>query len=160
NSMNGLIGDFNISQPLWTATRVQLSGSGTNVTVTSQNTVSLRSAVTQNHGGTGPTPPPQPTPNPGPQPAPPQIRRGQYYTETNFRVSDTFWSFFQSRGAIDTFGFPVSRQFGFLGCQVQIFQRLIMQQCAGSNAVALINMLDPEIFPYTVVNSSVFPAAD
>src|SRR5262249_52886856 len=137
---------------------VQLSGSGTNVTVTSQNTVSLRSAVTQNHGGTGPTP--NPTPNPVPQPAPPQMRDGQYYTQTNFPVSGTLWSFFQSRGAIDTFGFPVSRQFGFLGCQVQIFQRLIMQQCAGSNAVALINMLDPEIFPYTVVNSSVFPAAD
>jgi hypothetical protein len=158
--MNGLIGDFNISQPLWTATRVQLSGSASNISVTSQNTVSLRSAVTQNHGGTGPTPTPNPTPNPVPQPAPPQTRDGQYYTETNFRVSDTFWSFFQSRGGIETFGFPVSRQFGFLGCQVQIFQRLITQQCANSTAIALINMLDPEIFPYTVVNSSVFPAAD
>jgi hypothetical protein len=88
------------------------------------------------------------------------MRDGQYFMETNFRVSDTFWSFFQSRGAVETFGFPVSRQFGFLGCQVQIFQRLITQQCANSTAIALINMLDPEIFPYTVVNSSVFPGSD
>jgi hypothetical protein len=157
--MNGLIGDFNISQPVWTATRVQLTGSGSNITVTSQTTVQLRTAVTQNQTTTGPTPAPTPVPQPA-QPAAPQARDAQYFNETMFRVSDTFWSFFQSRGAIETFGFPVSRQFGFLGCQVQIFQRLITQQCANSSAIALINMLDPEIFPYTVVNSSVFPAAD
>ena len=47
----------------------------------------------------------------------------------------------------------------FLGCPVQMFQRQIIQVCAGSGA-ALINMLDPDIFPYTQVNGSTFPAAD
>jgi hypothetical protein len=47
----------------------------------------------------------------------------------------------------------------FLGCPVQMFQRQIIQVCQGQGA-ALINMLDPEIFPYTTVNGSTFPAAD
>jgi hypothetical protein len=40
-----------------------------------------------------------------------------------------------------------------------MFQRLIIQMCQGQGP-ALINMLDPEIFPYTRVNGSVFPAPD
>jgi hypothetical protein len=47
----------------------------------------------------------------------------------------------------------------FLGCPVQMFQRQIIQVCQGQGA-ALINMLDPEIFPYTQVNGSTFPAPD
>jgi hypothetical protein len=35
-----------------------------------------------------------------------------------------------------------------------------MQQCGDNASVALLNLLDPEIFPYTMVNGSVFPAAD
>jgi hypothetical protein len=139
---------------LWTATRVSTSGTPSNLTVNSQDTVGIQS-VTGAPPPSGPAPAPQPTP----EPAPPQARDGRFFPETNFRVaSDAFWNFFQSRGAIDTFGFPVSRQFGFLGCQVQIFQRAIMQQCGDNASVALINLLDPEIFPYTHVNGSVFPA--
>jgi hypothetical protein len=40
-----------------------------------------------------------------------------------------------------------------------MFQRQIIQVCQGQSP-ALINMLDPEIFPYTTVNGSTFPAAD
>src|SRR5205823_1774227 len=40
-----------------------------------------------------------------------------------------------------------------------MFQRQIIQVCDGQGA-ALINMLDPEIFPYTQVNGSTFPAPD
>jgi hypothetical protein len=40
-----------------------------------------------------------------------------------------------------------------------MFQRHIIQVCDGQGA-ALINLLDPEIFPYTRVNGSVFPAPD
>ena len=67
--------------------------------------------------------------------------------------------FFSSRGADKTFGYPVSRVFTFLGCPVQMFQRLIVQLCPGQGP-ALINLLDPDIFPYTRVNSSVFPGPD
>jgi hypothetical protein len=42
---------------------------------------------------------------------------------------------------------------------VQIFQRQIAQHCSGQG-VNLMNVLDPEIFPYTSVNGSTFPAAE
>jgi hypothetical protein len=93
------------------------------------------------------------------QPAPPVTHDAQYYAQTGYRVDDQAVSFFQSRGAVDTFGYPISRLFSFLGCPVQMFQRLIIQLCPGQGP-ALINMLDPEIFPYTRVNGSVFPSPD
>jgi hypothetical protein len=93
------------------------------------------------------------------QQAPSVAHDAQYYAQTGFRVDDQMVGFFQSRGAVDTFGYPVSRVFTFLGCPVQMFQRLIIQMCAGQGP-ALINLLDPEIFPYTRVNGSVFPSPD
>ena len=100
------------------------------------------------------------TPTPGVvQPAPTQVRDAQYFVQTNFRVDDQAVSFFQSRGAVDTFGYPISRLFTFLGCPVQMYQRLIIQLCPGAGP-QLINLLDPDIFPYTRVNGSVFPTPD
>jgi hypothetical protein len=93
------------------------------------------------------------------QPAPAVVHDAQYYQQTGFRVDDAAVSFFQSRGAVDTFGYPISRSFTFLGCPVQMFQRLIIQLCPGQGP-ALINLLDPEIFPYTRVNNSVFPGPE
>jgi hypothetical protein len=110
--------------------------------------------------GTATAAPVAPTATPGPvQPAPPLTRDAQYYQQTGFRVDDQAVSFFQSRGAVDTFGYPVSRMFTFLGCPVQMYQRLVIQLCQGQGP-ALINLLDPEIFPYTRVNGSVFPSPD
>jgi hypothetical protein len=95
-----------------------------------------------------------------PQAAPPLTRDARYFNETRFRIDDdAIYSYFQARGAVETFGFPVSRTFTFLGCSVQIFQRQIAQRCAGGG-VALMNVLDPEIFPYTRVNGSIFPPPD
>jgi hypothetical protein len=140
-----------------------------NVTAGTQDTIGIASSVTQPAAAAAPTPgaTPQPTAQPTasvlptPQPAPPQARNERYFNETNFGIAnDAFWNFFQSRGAVTTFGFPISRQFGFLGCQVQFFQRLIMQQCGTNAGVALLNLLDPGLFPYTHVNGSVFPAPD
>jgi hypothetical protein len=99
------------------------------------------------------------TPTPVVQPAPAVTHDAQYYQQTGFRVDDQAVSFFQSRGAVDTFGYPISRLFTFLGCPVQMYQRLIIQLCQGQGP-ALINLLDPDIFPYTRVNSSVFPSPD
>lgn len=93
------------------------------------------------------------------QPAPPLTHDAQYYSQTGFRVDDQAVSYFQSKGQVDTFGYPISRLFTFLGCPVQMFQRLIIQLCPGQGP-ALINLLDPEIFPYTRVNGSVFPSPD
>jgi hypothetical protein len=101
------------------------------------------------------------TATPGPvQPAPALQHDTRYFNETHFRIDDdAIYSYFQARGMVQTFGFPVSRTFTFLGCSVQIFQRQIAQHCSGSN-VQLMNVLDPEIFPYTRVNGSIFPGPD
>jgi hypothetical protein len=99
------------------------------------------------------------TPTATPQPAPAVTHDAQYYQQTGYRVDDQVVNYFQTRGAVDTFGYPISRLFTFLGCPVQMFQRLIIQVCPGQGT-AVINMLDPEIFPYTRINGSVFPGPD
>jgi len=101
------------------------------------------------------------TPTPGPvQNAPTMAHDERYFVQTGYRVdSDQVWGFFNDYGGVSTFGYPVSRTMTFLGCPVQMFQALIIQIC-GNNPPALINMLDPDIFPYTQVNGSTFPPAD
>jgi hypothetical protein len=91
--------------------------------------------------------------------APALAHDAQYFAETGFRVDDRFVTLFQERGGLDAFGYPASRAFTFLGCPVQIFQRLIAQECPGGGP-GLLNLLDPEIFPYTRVNGTVFPGPD
>jgi hypothetical protein len=115
----------------------------------------------------GPTPvataaaTPAPSPTAGPVPNAPAIAHDdRYFSQTGYRIdNDDVWNFFQQYGGIATFGYPTSRMMTFLGCPVQMFQRQIIQVCQGQGA-ALINMLDPEIFPYTKVNGSTFPAPD
>jgi hypothetical protein len=54
----------------------------------------------------------------------------RFFEQTRFRVDrDAFWDFFQKRGGVRTFGFPVTREFMFFGCATQLFQRVAMQQC-------------------------------
>ncbi|MDQ6669680.1 MAG: hypothetical protein M3069_02800 [Chloroflexota bacterium] len=113
-----------------------------------------------------PTPVAQPAQTPMPTAAPMPVGQapavmhdGQYYQQTGFRVGDAALPLFQSHGGVETFGYPTSRQFTFLGCPVQMYQRLVIQLCPGQ-APALINLLDPEIFPYTHINGSVFPNSD
>jgi hypothetical protein len=107
------------------------------------------------------TTPSTPVPAATPQAAPAVPHDERYFPETRFRIdNDAIWSYFQGRGQIDTFGFPVSRTFRLDGCEVQIFQRQVAQVCAGRPGAALLNLLDPEFFPYTRVNGSVFPGPD
>ncbi len=94
------------------------------------------------------------------QPAPPVPHDGRYFAETRFPIdNDAIWGYFQARGGVDVFGFPVSRTFTFLGCTTQILQRQVAQVCIDGQP-RLVNLLDPEIFPYTQVNGSTFPAPD
>ncbi len=158
NPQTALIGDFNTSAPLWTASRVTFSGTPGNFVVQNQDQPGINKATTQT---ATPTPGGALGPTPQPSTAPALTHDARYFNETKFRIdNDAFYNFFTSRGGTNTFGFPVSRQFGFLGCQVQIFQRSVMQQCQNNGPVALLNLLDPEIFPYNKVNGSTFPAAD
>jgi hypothetical protein len=84
----------------------------------------------------------------------------RFFSQTGYRVdTDPFWAFFQARGGVKTFGYPVSRTFKLDGFQVQIFQRIVVQlQPDGS--VATLNLLDPGLMPYTQINGSTFPAPD
>ena len=78
--------------------------------------------------------PPAPTATPAasvtPQPAPPIPHDDRYFSLTGYRIdNDQVNDFFQSYGGIQTFGYPTSRTFTFLGCPVQFFQRQIIQVC-------------------------------
>ena len=84
----------------------------------------------------------------------------RYFAETGYRISDDkFWDYFQKRGGIRTFGYPVSRKFQFMGSQVQFFQRRILQLQA-NGGVGQLNLLDSSFMPYTKINGATFPAAD
>ncbi len=82
------------------------------------------------------------------------------FPETGFRIGhDGFWSYYGSRGGIDSFGLPLSREFTLQGTQVQVFQRAVLEQAA-DGSVQVMNLLDSTVFPYTHVNGATFPAAD
>ncbi len=78
------------------------------------------------------------------------------FPQTGFRVdNDVVWNYFQARGGVDTFGYPVSTLMTYQGFPVQIFQRHVLQ-VAGQSARPL-NLLDPDIMPITQLNGSTFP---
>lgn len=84
----------------------------------------------------------------------------RYFPQTRQRIdNEQFWQFYRSRGAHKTFGYPVSGTFTLLGFTVQIYQRQIMQLMP-DNRVALMNVLDDGILPYTQANGSTFPGVD
>ncbi|HEY3107334.1 MAG TPA: hypothetical protein VGL23_01180, partial [Chloroflexota bacterium] len=83
-----------------------------------------------------------------------------YFSETGYRVGDAkFWQYFQARGGIRTFGYPVSRVFQLDGFKVQVFQRRVLQLGADGN-VAQLNLLDQQYMPFTKFNNATFPAQD
>ncbi len=104
--------------------------------------------------------PPTATPIPvAPTPVPvPHDNR--YFGQTGYRIdNDVFWDYFNRRGGIRTFGYPVSRTFQFLGFTTQFYQRTIMQLGPDGSARTM-NILDPGLMPYTKINGSTFPAPD
>jgi hypothetical protein len=84
----------------------------------------------------------------------------RYFTQTGFRIdNDVVWDYFVHRGAVTTFGYPVSRTFMFRGVPSQFFQRRIVEIGPDGKA-RQANLLDPELMPYTKINGATFPAAD
>jgi hypothetical protein len=84
----------------------------------------------------------------------------RFFSQTNYRIdTDAFWDFFQGRGGVRTFGYPVSRTFRLDGFPVQIFQRIVVQQ-QPDGSVATLNLLDQGLLSYTRINGSTFPATD
>src|SRR6266540_1662474 len=73
---------------------------------------------------------------------------GRFFSQTGFRVdNDRFWEYFQLRGGVRTFGYPISRTFSFLGFTVQFFQGHIMQLQADGRSVATMNLLQEGLMP-------------
>jgi N-acetylmuramoyl-L-alanine amidase len=92
-----------------------------------------------------------------PAPVPNDAR---YFAQTGYRVAeDAFWKYFNNRGGLRTFGYPVSNEFVLFGMKVQVFQRQIMQ-LRPDGGVQMMNILDDGIMPYTHMNGSTFPAPD
>jgi N-acetylneuraminic acid mutarotase len=84
----------------------------------------------------------------------------RYFPQTGFRIdNDVIWDYFNRRGGVNTFGYPVSRTFLFQGFQVQFFQRRIVQLGPDGHA-RLLNVLDPGLLPYTSFNFATVPAFD
>jgi hypothetical protein len=84
----------------------------------------------------------------------------RFFPDTGFRIDrDSFWDFFQKRGGLRTFGFPVSRDFMFFGCDTQFFQRFAMQQC-GDAGVGTLNALGDGLLTYNHFHGSTVPAPD
>jgi N-acetylmuramoyl-L-alanine amidase len=83
-----------------------------------------------------------------------------FFPQTGFSVDDPkFIDYFDHRGGVRAFGYPVSREFFFQGFPVQVFQRAVMQRYPDGH-VALLNLLDNGLFPYTRVNGATFPGVD
>ena len=87
-------------------------------------------------------------------------RDPRFFDQTGYRIDrDDFWDFFQKRGGVRAFGYPVSREFTFFGCQTQFFQRLAMQEC-GNQGVGTLNILEEGLLPYNRFHGSTVPMPD
>jgi hypothetical protein len=86
--------------------------------------------------------------------------QGNCFNETGFCIRNAaFNEYFNLRGGSKSFGFPISREFTFLGFQVQFFQGHIMQLMPDGR-VTTMNLLQEGLMPVTRVNGSTFPAND
>ena len=89
----------------------------------------------------------------------PTAAQANCFSETGFCITNTaFNEYFNNRGQVRIFGYPVSRSFVLEGFEVQIFQRVVLQLQNGQ--VQRLNLLDPNVMPMTRANGSVFPGPD
>ncbi len=99
-------------------------------------------------------------PAPSPAPSAPVAQDERFFAQTRYRIGeDAFWDYFNKRGGVGTFGYPVSNTFSLLGMKVQVFQRQVLQ-LRPDGGVQTMNILDEGLMPYTKINGSNFPAPD
>jgi hypothetical protein len=141
--------------PTATATATPAAATATTTATPAPN---VTATVTATPTAAGPTPTSTPGAVATPNPNTPHDNR--YFSQTGFRIdNDTFWSYFNARGGVATFGYPSSRTFQFLGFTSQFFQRRIMQLDPNGNP-RLLNLFDQGLFPFTNINGSTFPGPD
>ena len=90
----------------------------------------------------------------------PVAHDNRYFGQTSYRIdNDVIWDYFNRRGGVATFGYPVSRTFKLQGFTVQFFQRRIVQLDSAGHA-RLLNVLDPGLMPYSSFNGATLPSID
>ncbi|MGI9146855.1 MAG: hypothetical protein ACR2IK_09950 [Chloroflexota bacterium] len=93
------------------------------------------------------------------QPAGPGLDSG-FFPATGYRIgSPEVLAYFEHRGGVRTFGYPVSNEFPLLGQRVQIFQRQ-MVRLAADGTVSTANILDPDVLPVSHIDGLSLPSAD
>ncbi len=93
------------------------------------------------------------------QPAAPAPDPG-YFPQTGYRISSPdVLDFFQHRGGVRTFGYPVSSEFPLLGQRVQLFQRAMLR-IGADGSVTPADVPSADILPVTHIDGLTLPAAD
>jgi hypothetical protein len=93
------------------------------------------------------------------QPTTPGMDPG-FFPATGYRIgSPALLNYFQHRGAVRTFGYPVSNEFPLLGRRVQIFQRQMLE-IAPDGSVTASNILDPDVLPISGIDGLSLPPAE
>ena len=87
------------------------------------------------------------------------VNNSLYFPTTGHHVEGNFLDYFRKRGGQRSFGLPISRRFMLLGSEVQFFQRQVMQ-VRRDGSVGTLNILDPELMPYTPINGAALPGID
>ena len=83
-----------------------------------------------------------------------------FFPATGYRIaSPAILDYFQRRGGVRTFGYPVSNEFPLLGRRVQIFQRNVLQ-LAPDGTVSPADLLTPDVLPVTHIDGLTIPPAD
>lgn len=75
-----------------------------------------------------------------------------FFPATGYRVSSApLLDYFQHRGGVRTFGYPISNEFPLLGKRAQLFQRQLLQ-LAPDGTVQPLDLADPTILPVTRID--------
>src|SRR5919201_3314220 len=93
------------------------------------------------------------------QPFGPTLDPG-FFPATVYRIaSPAILDYFQQRGGVRTFGYPISNEFPLLGQRVQMFQRHMLQ-LAPDGTVSPADLLAPDVLPVTHIDGLSVPPVD
>jgi hypothetical protein len=88
------------------------------------------------------------------------VGESAYFAATGYRISQpALLGYFQHRGGVRTFGYPISSEFTLLGRRVQVFQRQVLELRA-DGSVAPVNLLDSDLLPVTRFDGLALPTTD
>ena len=83
-----------------------------------------------------------------------------FFAATGYRISSpAVLDYFQHRGGVRTFGYPISNEFPLLGQRVQLFQRQMLS-LGPDGRVSPGDILSADVLPITHIDGLSLPAAD